>query len=81
MDWLLSLLPGGSLTAILGAVLAGIAALSALIFGARKAGRDAQRAKEADAYAKHLEEIAGAHNARNRVDPDRVPDRDPYRRD
>lgn len=38
-----------------------------------------QKAKERDSYAKHLEEISGAHDARNRagiVQPD-----DPYRRD
>ena len=38
-----------------------------------------QRAKERDSYARHLEEISGAHDARSRagvVQPD-----DPYRRD
>lgn len=39
-----------------------------------------QRAKERDAYERHLDEISDAHDARNRVG--RVPaNDDPYRRD
>lgn len=46
-----------------------------------KAERNRNRAKEADAYEKHLKEIADAADARNSVRPDRVPEHDPYRRD
>lgn len=39
-----------------------------------------QKAKERDAYERHLDEISDAHDARNRVG--RVPDEsDKYRRD
>lgn len=70
----LLILIGGSILAI----------LSALIYGrlsGAKAERNANRAKEADAYERSLEEIAAANRARNSVSPDRLPDDDPYRRD
>lgn len=46
-----------------------------------KSERNRTRAKEADAYEKHLKEIADAADARNSVRVDRVPEHDPYRRD
>lgn len=42
--------------------------------------RTAQKAKEADAYERHLNEVSGAHDARNAVS-DRLPEHDKYRRD
>ena len=45
-----------------------------------KAERNKQRAKEADAYEKHLQDLAAAADAGNRVDPLSMPD-DPYNRD
>lgn len=45
-----------------------------------KAERNANRAKEAGAYEKQLQDIADAANARNRVSRLSV-DKDPYRRD
>lgn len=48
-------------------------------FRGAESARKAQKAKERDAYAQHLDEISGAHDARNNagsVQPD-----DPYRRD
>ena len=85
MDWLLELIPGGGLTAIIGAVIAGIAALGTLLFGAKRAGRDAERAKKVDEYEKHLEEIERAASARAAADrrnaePDRLRDDDGYKR-
>jgi gas vesicle protein len=74
-----------NLTTILLAVIGAIAAL----FGAHVTGRvtgaknqrNEDRAKEADAYEDHLEDIERAASARSRVQPsDGVPD-DRYRRD
>lgn len=44
------------------------------------AERNANRAREADAYEKHLQEIADAASARSAVRPDSLSD-DKYRRD
>lgn len=74
------------LTAILAnptviAILAGI--VGAIGWGLRQrsagasAAINAQKAKEADAYAKHIQDIADAANAR----PSRLPNDDPYNRD
>ena len=49
---------------IVAGVLFLITALGTMLGYARKAGKDAQKAKEADAYAKHLQEIQDAANAR-----------------
>lgn len=63
-------------------ILAGIVFVGSIIIaffrGKSSASRD-QKAKERDSYARHLEEISGAHDARSRagvVQPD-----DPNRRD
>lgn len=45
-----------------------------------KLERTATKAKEADAYEAHLQDLADAHRARNAVQPGSVPD-DKYRRD
>lgn len=77
MDWLLNLIPGGSLTAILGGIVAVLGFLGTLLYGAKKAGVNQQKAKEADAYEKHLRDIQNAANAR----PGGLPDNDPNNRD
>lgn len=64
-----------------GALVAVILAVMKAWFSGAKASQDAARAKEADAYEKHLQEIADAARARNAVRPDIVPDDDKYRRD
>lgn len=80
MDALVSLIPGGWLTAIL----AGLAAVGGAVWRAFVAGKTSQknadRAKEADAYEQHLEDLAAANRARNSVTGS-LPDNDPYRRD
>lgn len=80
MDAILSLIPGGSLTAIGGAIVAALVAVWRVFAAGKKAGLNQARAKEADSYEKHLEDLARGHDARNRVDG-RLPDNDPYRRD
>lgn len=77
MDWLLSLIPGGGLTAIFAAVLAAVAGLGTLLYKTKKAGIDQQKVKEAQANAKDLERIRRANDARP---TGRVLD-DPYNRD
>lgn len=77
IGWLLQQFGGYLLIA--GAALVGI--VSAYI----KGGRDKElkhKAKEADAYAKHLEDIKNAAVARGNVniDPDRLRDDDGYKR-
>jgi hypothetical protein len=77
MDWILNLIPGGSLTAILAAVFAGIAAIGTLLYKTKQAGVNQQKVKEADAYAKSIKDIENAGNAR----PIGLPDDDPNNRD
>lgn len=63
-------------------ILAALGFVGALLYGRRtgaQAERNRTRAKEADAYEKHLKDIADAADARNSVSPDSMPD-DPYRR-
>lgn len=66
------------------AIIGGIAAALGFGLHQRRAGAKAEQAKQAaaerDSYAKHLDEIANAHIARNAVDG-RLSDDDPYRRD
>ena len=64
MDWLLNLIPGGGLTAIIGGVLAVIAAGWAAARGLTKAGENKQKAKEAKARAENLDRIQRAADAR-----------------
>lgn len=63
----------------IGAAVAVFGILASFYFG-RKTERNANRAKDADAYERHLEEIAAANRARNSV-TDGLPDSDKYRRD
>ncbi len=66
-------------------IIAGIAALIAAIGAAYLKGRSAERtkqkAKEKDAYERHLKDIADAADARNRVQPSDSVQNDKYRRD
>ncbi len=83
MQTLLSIIP--NLTNILYAIgaaliLAGAAWLKGRSSGA-SAERNKQRAKDADAYEKHLKEISDAADARNRVQPSDSVQDDKYLRD
>lgn len=73
MNWL----PGGELTAWGGLATAILAFLAYLFNRIKKAGVDQQKTREADAYAKHIQDIERAANAR----PGGLPDDDPYNRD
>lgn len=77
MDWLLNLIPGGSLTVIIGGILAVIAAGWRLLAGAKKAGVNEQKAKEAKARAENLDRIKRAADVR----PAGGVSDDPYNRD
>lgn len=70
--------PGGLYALLTAAVGVGVLWLRR---DARKDERNAQKAKEADAYAKHLKELEDASNARAGVKPGKLPDDDHYRRD
>lgn len=82
MDTILSLLAGSqNILLIIGTAIIG---LITVFFGGRVSGanreRDKQRAKEADAYEKHLQDIGSAAGAGR---ADRLPDvsSDPHNRD
>lgn len=63
---------------IIAGIVAVIGAVAAAFWRGRKSAQTSQKAKERDAYEQHLEDIADAHDARNRagsVQPD-----DKYRR-
>jgi hypothetical protein len=64
MDWLLSLIPGGQLTVILGAAGAALLALWRILAGIKQSGVDKQKAKEAEAREKNLDRIKRAADAR-----------------
>lgn len=77
LDWILNLIPGGGLTAVLGAIVAALGMIVTMFYGIKKAGRDEQKAKELDAYEKHLKDIARAGDAK----PSGGVQSDPYNRD
>jgi hypothetical protein len=86
MEALLSLIPGVSLTAIVGGIVAALAVVWRIFAAGKKSGRNEAKAKEADSYAKHLQDIERAANARSDADrrnahPDQLRDDDGYRRD
>jgi hypothetical protein len=66
MDWLLQLVPGGILTVIAGAAMTFLTFIGALLYNAKKAGRDSQIAKEAKAREANLDRIKRAAAARPR---------------
>lgn len=77
MDFILSLIPGGGLTAVVAAVLAALAGVWRVYASGKAAGRSEQKAKEADSYAKHIRDVTRAADARPRGS---VSD-DPHNRD
>lgn len=83
MDALLNLIPGGSLTAIGGVIVAALLAFWRAWAAGKSAGRNQEKAKQNDAYEKHLDAVERASSARNDVLSGRVPERsdDPNRRD
>lgn len=64
MDWLLNLIPGGSLTALAAAALATLLGAWRIFAAGKSAGVDKQKAKEAEARAEELERIKRASGAR-----------------
>lgn len=79
-DALLSLIPGGSLTAIGAAVVAALFGVWRIYAAGKKSGRNEAKAKEADSYEDYLQDVARANRARDAVRPDGVSD-DPHNRD
>jgi hypothetical protein len=79
MKTILDLFSGGSFSfAVVGAaIVAVLGFIGALLYKVKKSGIDQQKVKEADAHAKHLQEIQDAAAAR----PSGLPDDDPYNRD
>lgn len=74
MNWLLNLIPGGSLTVLLGAIGAMLATIGVVWRKATVSERNRNLAKEAKAREKHIEEITAAASAKPtgsvRDDPD-----------
>lgn len=64
MDWILNLIPGGSLTAILGGVVVVAGIIWRVLAGAKQSGVDKQKAKEAEAREKNLDAIKRAADAK-----------------
>jgi hypothetical protein len=81
MDWLLNLIPGGGLGALIGAALAILAGIGTIMFRSERAGVNKQKAKEAEAREKNLQKIKAAVDASGRVRPDDGLHNDPYNRD
>lgn len=77
IDWLLSFVGIGKTGFLVGAAVAIIGGLGYIIRTIKKAGVNEQKAKEADAYEKHLNEIARSAAARPRGSVHG----DPYNRD
>lgn len=76
MDWLLGLLPGGGITAILGLVSAALVALGTLLWKTKQAGRNEQKVDE---YERHLEDLERIKRASRAKPVDSVSD--PHNRD
>lgn len=64
MDAILNLLPGGGLTALLAGLVAMAAFAGSLLWGAHRAGQDAEKAKEAKRRDENLARLKRAANAR-----------------
>jgi flagellar basal body-associated protein FliL len=54
----------GKMALIVSGVVAALGVLGTMFHFVKKSGVDQQKAKEADSYAKHLQEISDAANAR-----------------
>lgn len=82
---MMDLLPGGSLTVVLGGLVVGLLALFGVWRKGRRAGRDEAKAERMEAYEAELRKLEAA--ARARVDAGRAADGDGlyeddgYRRD
>ena len=63
ISWLLTELAGKTGLIVAGVTLI-LGAIGTMLGYARKAGKDAQKVKEADAYEKHLQDIQNAAAAR-----------------
>lgn len=63
-DSLLSLIPGGSLTAMAAAAVAVLIGVWRVFVAGQKSGEDRRKVKEAEARAKNLEDIKRAANAK-----------------
>ncbi len=72
MSWLMGILSGA--WGVIAAVGAAAFALLAVLAGARKAGRDEQKAKDAEERNENLAKIQDAIDASNRIDPDVMSD-------
>lgn len=64
LDMLLNLIPGGGLTALIGGVVAVLAALGFVAKKAHDAGVNKEKVKEAEARARNLEKLKSAARAR-----------------
>lgn len=64
MDFLLNLIPGGSLTAIAAAVVAALAGVWRIYASGKKAGRNEEGARHAEDRDENLERIKRAADAR-----------------
>jgi hypothetical protein len=80
MSAILALLATGLGKALV-AVLAGLVAIASAYLKGRSAGKQAQKSKEADAYAKHLQELSDAAAAGAAVRPDDELRNDGFNRD
>lgn len=78
IETIIGLLTGGN--GIIAAIVGALGLIAAAYFKGKSAGKQAADAKKADAYEKHLEDIANAADARSRAPTDdSLPDK--YRRD
>jgi hypothetical protein len=64
MDWILNLIPGGGLTAIMAAVVAAILGAWGLFSKIERSGVNKEKAKEAEARDKNLDKIKRAGDAK-----------------
>ena len=64
MDWLLNLIPGGGLTAIVAAIFAGLAFLGTLMHKSAKGARAEERVKQYERERENLEAIKRAADAK-----------------
>ena len=80
MSWLFSLFDGGKMAILVATVLAMAAFVWRILAGAKKAGVDQQKAKEAEAHNENLKRIKAAADAgeRIRTQPDDPGVPDPY---
>lgn len=68
MELILSVIPGGWLSAIGAAVVAAVVGVWRIYVAGQKSGRNERKAQEADERAKNLDRIRDAANARPRDD-------------